>query len=57
MNRVGLLARASTSNEIFQTKLLAWVSTSQSSTEHKNKLKESYWGKKIEIENVVMKMK
>ena len=57
MNRVGILARTSTINEIFQTKILAWVSTLQSSTQHKNKLKESYWEKKIEIENVVMKMK
>ena len=39
MNRVGILARASTSNEIFQTKILAWVSTLQSSTQHKNKLR------------------
>ena len=39
MNRVGILARASTSNEIFQTKILAWVSTLQSSTQHKNKSK------------------
>ena len=35
MNRVGILARASTNNEIFQTKILAWVSTLQSSTQHK----------------------
>ena len=39
MNRVGILARASTSNEIFQTKILAWVSTLQSLTQHKNKSK------------------
>ena len=39
MNRVGILARASTSNEIFQTKILAWVSTLQSSTQHKNEIR------------------
>ena len=39
MNRVGILARATTSNEIYETKILAVVSTLQSSTRHKNKLK------------------
>ena len=39
MNRVGILARASTSNEIFQTKIFAWVSTLQLLTQHKNKSK------------------
>ena len=56
MNRVGILARATTSNEIFETKILAWVSTLQSSTQHKNKLNKVI-EKKIQIENVVMKMK
>ena len=43
MNRVGILARASTSNEIFQTKILAWVSTLQLSTQHQGECVNKGW--------------
>jgi len=46
----GLLARASTSNEIFQTKILAWVSTLQLSTQYKNLKKLSFWIEKYQYE-------